>query len=225
MKPRDDLDIGGLITDIGLPQDLDAAGPLPVGSKTAKLAAGDLFEEAAAIAKPKAAWRLALVSRHGERAETLDIGGVTFRSQLLDQNLQGLGRAFPFLATEGRELAEWAESLPLRKRTAAFIIRYAALKEAERRLEERLAEEFGLDSLSAMSPGVLPQWPLSAQKALFELMGPLPAVLGVSLAGGSMWMSPDMSSSGLYFEAEAGFHNCRLCPLDKCPLRRFERTG
>ena len=36
-------------------------------------------------------------------------------------------------------------------------------------------------------------------------------------------MVPDVSSSGLYFETEAGFHNCRLCPLDTCPLRRYGR--
>jgi hypothetical protein len=215
----------GLITDIALPTGLDLIGPLPITSKTARLAAGELVEEAAAVARPMAAYRLALVNHDGERAGETYIGGRRFDSPLLSTNLADLGRAFPFLATEGPELARWAGGLPPAKRSAAFIIRYAALKEAERRLEERLVAQFELKSLGAMSPGVLPQWPLTAQKTLFELLGPLPRTLGVTLGADSMWMSPDMSSSGLYFETGADFHNCRLCPLDKCPLRRYERVG
>jgi hypothetical protein len=225
MDPGNDLPAGGMITDIKLPPGLDGAGPLPVGSRTAKLAAGELLVEASAVAKPKAAWRLALVEPSKGPSGRLEVGGAPFRSQLIDDNLKGLGRAFPFLATEGRELAEWAERLPTRLRAAAFLIRYAALKEAERRLEERLAAEYGLTAIGAMSPGVLPQWPLAGQKALFDLLAPFPELLGVTLSPRSMWMSPDMTSSGLFFETGAGFHNCRLCPLDKCPLRRFERSG
>ena len=219
-----DLTAIGIITDITLPSSLESAGPLPIGSKPIRMAAGELLEEAAAIAKPRAAWRLALISRDDDRPESLTISGVRFNSRLLGDNLKNLGRVFPFLATEGPELAQWAEALPPRKKTAAFLIRYAALKEAERRLEERLIAEFDLKTLGAMSPGVLPEWPLTEQKTLFELLSPLPAAMGVTLAGQSMWMSPDMSSSGLFFETGAGFHNCRLCPLDKCPLRRFERS-
>jgi hypothetical protein len=214
-----------LITDISLPKGLESAGPLPIGSKTAKMAAGELLDEAALVAKPRAAFRLAVINRSPNAPDDLNIGGVRFKSPLLSNNLRELGRAFPFLATEGPELARWAEGLPLKKRTAAFLIRYAALKEAERRVEERLMEVFGIKSLGAMSPGVLPQWPLTAQKSLFELLSPLPAVIGVSLSGQSMWMSPDMSSSGLFFETEVDYHNCRLCPLDKCPMRRYERSA
>ena len=214
----------GLITDIFLPPGLESAGPLPLKSKTAKMAARELLEEAAAIARPRAGWRLALIDRSEEEPEALNIGEARFDNPLLAENLKDLGRAFPFIATEGPELAMWAEALPARKRAAAFLIRYAALKEAERRLEELLIERFDLKSLGAMSPGVLPEWPLAAQKSIFELLNPLPAVMGVSLSEPSMWMSPSMSSSGLFFETEAGFHNCLLCPLDNCPLRRFERA-
>jgi hypothetical protein len=224
-QPADELDpSGGLITDIRLPRVLDSGGPLPMDSQTARLAAGELLAEASAIARPRAAWRLALIRRPPRTPDRLEIGGVAFDSPLLLGNLQGLGRVFPFLATEGRELADWAEALPPRRRTAAFIIRYVALKEAERRVESLLAETFGLGSIGAMSPGVLPQWPLTGQRDLFDLLDPLPDALDVSLRPQSLWMTPDMSSSGLYFETGAGFHNCRLCPLDNCPLRRFERS-
>jgi hypothetical protein len=215
--------VGGLITDIDLPRDLESAGPLPTSSKPARRVAGELFDEASRVARPRAGWRLALISRSREEPDALSIGGMAFKSSFLEANLQGLDRVFPFIATEGQELASWAESLPPVKKAAAFIIRYAALKEAERRLEEALLAEFGLEALGALCPGVLPQWPLEAQKSVFGLLGLLPDAMGVSLGERSMWMSPGMTSAGLYFETETDYHNCKLCPQDECPLRRFER--
>ncbi|MDR1111746.1 MAG: hypothetical protein LBP92_13890 [Deltaproteobacteria bacterium] len=213
-----------VLDDIDLPASLERLdGPLPYDSRHLRRVAGSLLNEAMVIAKPRAAFRLSLIRDEGE--DRIEIGPVVLESPVLTKNLRGLGRAFPFLATEGPELAGWAASLAPRDRTAAFVIRYLALKEAERRLEERLSVEYGVSGMGAMSPGVLPAWPLSGQGPLFELLRPLPEELGVSLKGDSFWMSPDVSSSGLYFETEAGFHNCRLCPLDRCPLRRFVRDG
>jgi hypothetical protein len=224
---NDEIEIE-IIDDIDLPASLERIdGPLPYDSKNLRKVAGSLLNEAMAIARPKAAFRLSLI-RVGETSggrKEVEIGPVVLKNRVLTDNLKDLGRVFPFLATEGPELAEWASVLSPRDRTAAFVIRYLALKEAERRLEERLTTLYGLSRLGAMSPGVLPSWPLSSQKELFELLQPLPMELGVSLKGDSFWMSPDVSSSGLYFETEVGFHNCRLCPLDNCPLRRFGRDN
>ncbi|MDR1658661.1 MAG: hypothetical protein LBT47_14160 [Deltaproteobacteria bacterium] len=215
----------GLLSDIEVSPRLDSLGPLPIGSTTIRAAAEELLLEAALVAKPKAAWKLAHVERISDKTGTVRIGNIVFKSTLLSKNLNGLGRVFPFLATEGGELAAWAESLPLKKKTAGFLVRYAVLKEAERRTEDFLTANFGLKTIGAMCPGVLPDWPLTGQKQLFELLSPLPEALGVALKLPAMWMSPDMSSSGLYFETEAQFHNCRLCPLDRCSMRRFEREG
>ncbi|MDR1050110.1 MAG: hypothetical protein LBP95_03335 [Deltaproteobacteria bacterium] len=214
----------GVISDISLPDCLDRVdGPLPYDSKHLRRIAGGLMDEAAAVARPMAAWKLTLIEKNPGRKNQVKIGPVTLDNPILTDNLGGLGRVFPFLATEGPELAAWAESLPARERTAAFTIRYLALKEAERRLEEKLTAMFGVLRLGAMSPGVLPAWPLAGQRDLFALLDPIPRTLGVSLRGDSCWMAPDVSSSGLYFETEIGFHNCKLCPLERCPLRRFER--
>ncbi|MDR2366559.1 MAG: hypothetical protein LBF58_00365 [Deltaproteobacteria bacterium] len=214
-----------IIGGIGLPESLEGfEGPFPYDPKHLKRLAGPLLAEAAAIARPKAAFRLALIEAEdlgcGHR---VGIGPVVLENNVLADNLKDLGRAFPFVATEGPELAEWASGLGPRDKNVAFLFRYMALKEAERRLELRLTELYGLSGLGAMSPGVLPAWPLTGQKELFELLSPLPGRLGVSLNAQSFWMSPGVSSSGIYFETEAGFHNCRLCPLDACPLRRFVR--
>ncbi|MDR2387984.1 MAG: hypothetical protein LBE80_10445 [Deltaproteobacteria bacterium] len=214
-----------IIDDIELPTNFESfGGPFPYDSKHLRRVAGSLFGEALAIAKPKAAFRVSLLAIEDlGLGHKIEVGPVVLTDQILTDNLKDLGRVFPFLATEGPELAQWAQGLSARDKTAAFVIRYMALKEAERRLEERLTELYGLSRLGAMSPGVLPAWPLTGQESLFELLEPLPSQLGVSLKKGTYWMIPDVSSSGLYFETEAGFHNCRLCPLDTCPLRRFGR--
>jgi hypothetical protein len=215
----------GLISDIEIPDSLERLdGPIPYDSRQLRRVAGGLLSEAASVARPKAAWRLSLI--HFDLPDIpvqVRIGPIVLKSQDLIGNLIGLGRVFPFLATEGPELAQWAAALAPRDRTAAFIIRYLALKEAERRLEEKLTDLYGLSRLGAICPGVLPSWPLTGQRELFKLLDPIPGDLGVSLRGDSCWMTPDVSSSGFYFETEGGFHNCKLCPLDRCPLRRFER--
>ncbi|MDR0354385.1 MAG: hypothetical protein LBJ64_01420 [Deltaproteobacteria bacterium] len=215
----------GIIDDITLPRRLESiGGPIPFDVKHLRRLADGLLNEAAAIAKPVAFWQVALLEIEGDGDRiSAKIGPIVLTNPVLTKNLAGLGRAFPYLATEGKELAQWAEKLPAKHKTAAFIIRYLALKEAERRLEEKLKELFGIPELGAMSPGVLPAWPLTGQKDLFKLLGPAPKQLGVTLQGESCWMSPDVSSSGLYFESQEGFHNCRLCPLERCSLRRFER--
>jgi hypothetical protein len=211
------------LLEVPLPDDLEQLdGPLPLDSGPLRRQAAEILKEASAVARPKAAWRLSLLGGSAA-SEVVTIDSVAFRSPLLAQNLAGLGRVFPFLATEGLELGDWAADLPPNRKPAAFIIRYMALKAAENRLEAELKRLFALKSFGAMSPGVLPDWPLSGQGQLFELLGWQAEALGVSLRRDVFWMSPEMSSSGLYFETEAGFHNCRLCPLDRCPLRRFER--
>jgi hypothetical protein len=226
LNPNIDLEFKDcFISDISLPDCLERVdGPIPYDSRHLRRLAGGLLNEAMSVARPRAAFKLTLVEFTEDGSEAM-VGPLSFKSSVFTDNLRGLGRAFPFLATEGPELAEWAASLAPRDRTAAFIIRYLALKEAERRLEERLCEMYDLTNLGALSPGVLPGWPLTGQRNLFELLSPIPENLQVTLRGDSFWMAPDVSSSGIYFETEAGFHNCKLCPLDRCPLRRFEREG
>jgi hypothetical protein len=233
-KVRDYMDLGESFIDeneIGIIDDIDLSasfgrfdGPLPYDSRHLRKLAGSLLNEALDVARPKAAYRVSQIQvEECDELDRVEIGPVVLEDRILTKNLKGLGRVFPFLCTEGPELADWSSTLNPRDKMAVFIIRYLALKEAERRLEERLTSLFDLNSLSAMSPGVLTAWPISGQKELFELLRPLPESLKVSLKGESFWMSPDVSSSGLYFESAIGFHNCRLCPLDTCPLRRFNR--
>ena len=68
-----------------------------------------LAEEAARVARPKAVARLCGLTILDE--EKVQVGEVTFSSPLLRQKMYGLGRAFPYLASEGTELADWSLSL------------------------------------------------------------------------------------------------------------------
>lgn len=68
-----------------------------------------LAEEAARVARPKAVARLCGLTILDE--EKVQVGEVTFSSPLLRQKMDGLGRAFPYLASEGTELADWSLSL------------------------------------------------------------------------------------------------------------------
>ena len=58
-----------------------------------------LAEEAARVARPKAVARLCGLTMLDE--ENVQVGEVTFSSPLLRQKMDGLGRAFPYLASEG----------------------------------------------------------------------------------------------------------------------------
>ena len=135
-----------IIDDIELPTNFETfGGPFPYDSKHVRRVAGTLLGEAMAVAKPKAAFRLSLIQVEDLCfSPRVEIGPVVLDNQVLTDNLKDLGRVFPFLATEGPELAEWAASLSPRDKTAAFVLRYMALKEAERRLEARLTELYGL---------------------------------------------------------------------------------
>lgn len=154
-----------------------------------------------------------------DEAET-DIGGIMFTSALLRQKLSGLDRAFPYLATEGAELAAWGASHKNGEDAAiVHAIRQLAVKETERELEKRLCEKFGIPLLSAMNPGSLKDWPLDQQAILFGIFGELPQKMGVSILPSNI-MQPDYTVSGVFFQTDKKFYNCQLCPRENCPNRK-----
>ncbi len=77
--------------------------------------------------------------------------------------------------------------------------------------------------MAKMSPGSLPEWPVSQQPALFALLDGLPEAIGVRLTD-SCLMLPSKSVSGFFFSSETSFVNCRFCPILDCPNRsaRFQ---
>jgi len=195
-------------------------------ARCAGLRAKDIFRhlvrEAQQVARPKAAVTACLVKRLSETETKLD--QVVFSSELLADNLDGLGCAFAYVATEGEELARWSDSLAGSGRAFAWPIRYAALKLAEKALVRFLKSAFALGELSCMNPGPLDHWPVKEQMPLFRLLGGLPEAIGIKIKP-TCWMSPDLSSSGVFFEAETKFYNCQLCTLEPCEHRRTAYQG
>lgn len=177
-----------------------------------------LTAEAQAAARPRALYRVALVDEKGEDFVVLD--GVRFSSRILRVNLEPAHRVFPYAATCGVELHEWAESLDdMLERYWADVICELALRSADEALDTHLAQRFQPGQTSSMNPGSLGDWPLREQRALFELLGNPEEKIGVRLLK-SCLMVPSKSVSGIQFPTEEGFASCQLCPRIDCSGRR-----
>jgi len=177
-----------------------------------------ILKEMQEIARPKALYKIAAVSTLGDSRVSLD--HMPFESQILCINLEGVHRAFPYIATSGIELHDWKNTIndPFIGYLADHIISFA-LKDALGALYAHLTQRYGLGSTSTMNPGSLPEWPIQAQTPLFSLLGDPQRDIGVRLTE-SLLMVPRQSVSGLLFETEKNFVNCQLCTRENCPNRR-----
>jgi len=175
-------------------------------------------DEALAIARPKAAYRL--VSFEKGEDNTVVIDGTALRSLVLSHHLEDVYRIFPFVATCGRELTEWGKAkTDMMERFFADAIMDRALLGACIHLGKRLQDLYKLENAGTMTPGSLDDWPIQEQIPLFEILGDIEGTIGVRLTEGLM-MDPVHSVSGIIFPSEEGFEECSLCPREKCPKRR-----
>jgi len=176
-----------------------------------------LARDAEALGKPRALCRECRLRKETER--TVAVDGVILTSRVLRVNLGPVDRAFPFVATCGRELDRWVveKDEPLERRVAD-VISEVALYSALGALKERLREEHRLATISRMSPGSLEDWPLLEQKLLFQLFSDTERAIGVRLTEDLM-MLPRKSLSGILFASEELFESCLLCPREQCPAR------
>jgi len=215
------------IDDVQVAFDLEALGrKLKVRARSsAKMdkLLSDMADEAQAIARPRAAARLSALTP-GEEEDQVRLGQTLLTSPLLKEKLSGLGRAFPYLATEGEELASWGRAYEGIERVLANALQNAAMAMARQRLEEAILAKYGLDQISAMNPGSLRVWPITEQEPLFQLLAPLPEQLGVALLPTFM-MKPEQTVSGIFFQTDTKFHNCQLCPQKDCPSRQAPYTA
>lgn len=177
-----------------------------------------LVQEAEAIARPRAMYGVAYVDTRSESSIVVD--GIRFDSRVLRVNLEGAHRVFPFLATCGTELHDWAAAQnDILQRYYADEIAEAALRQVLGALREHMNELYRLGRTSTMSPGSLADWPIQAQRPLFSLFGDTEKLLGVRLTD-SLLMVPSKSVSGICFPTEQTFASCQLCPRRGCPSRQ-----
>jgi len=177
-----------------------------------------LVYHAQAIGKPKGLYKVGYVESKSDDSVVVD--GIVFTSRVLRVNLEQVYRVFPFIATCGTELEEWAHSIDdLLLRFWAETINEMALRTVRKFLESYLLEQYPFEHISMMNPGSLEDWPLQEQRGLFALLGNPHSAIGVRLTD-SLLMLPTKSVSGVLFPSVVKFENCQLCPRENCPGRR-----
>lgn len=212
----------------GAPLDNSAISRLQKLSAGADEELSDMINESARSACPKALYAVSGVEVSGD---IVKVSGVFVRSTLMKRNFGGISRAFPYVITAGRELDEWAEKYdgdPFGQYLADEI-KKAYLFAFSVKFKEMIRQRYSISSrLSSMNPGSLEKaWPLSGQKELFMMLGGEESVLkniGVTLKE-SYLMVPQKSGSGILFETETDYENCKYCPRTDCPHRRAAFVG
>lgn len=200
--------------------------PIDISLSTvqAKLKAKDpqsvagFFDTALSAAEPRAVFTAAYIEEKGDGEVIID--GQRFKSRVLHKNLEEVGRVFPAVVTIGGRLEETARrSNDLLTQYYLDAIGNLILAEARSQVIRRLCRQFGLETLSWMSPGSLEDWPIDAQRPLFALLGEGPAAIGVQLTE-SLLMLPGKTVSGIFFPSASTFFSCRLCPRERCEGRK-----
>ena len=177
-----------------------------------------LFALAQGLINPRGVYEVAFVGTRGEGE--VEVGGITFLSQVLRENLETTNRVFPYIITVGPELEREATARDdLLKQFYLEEMANFALEEAAAWLAGHLEGRFGLHSLSNLSPGSLKDWPITEQPKLFSIFGDTERLIGVRLTD-SMLMLPRKSISGILFPAEEGLVACQLCEREHCQGRK-----
>lgn len=177
-----------------------------------------LAHDAQIIGKPKALYKVAFIESKGD--DDVVVNGITLTSHVLRVNLEQTHRVFPFVATCGLELDDWANRInDVLQRYWAETIKEMALRFAREVMEEHLIEHYGPGPISRMSTGSLADWPIQEQQPLFGILGNTEDSIGVRLTD-SLLMIPTKSVSGILFPTEESFESCQLCPRELCPGRR-----
>lgn len=178
----------------------------------------DLLDEVKKVAHPKAVYKPVFIEETGEEYVILD--GQKMLSKVMPQNLKDVNRVFAYVATCGKEIKEYAKTVTdyLHSWWMNSIMEFI-LRDAITTLRARVKRDFELGKLASMSPGSLPDWPISEQKKLFSVIGDVEDIIGVTLTD-SMLMVPAKTVSGFYFETDTDYVNCQLCTKVNCPNRR-----
>ena len=178
-----------------------------------------LLNDAVSIVNPKGMYKVVFLEEKGD--DFVVFAGIRFMSRVMRVNLDQTQRAFPMIATCGREIEDWSKGIKdMLHRFWVDMIMEEALRKAASYVVDHIKERFEIENISYMSPGSIDDWPLSQQRGLFELLGDPKGEIGVELSENFL-MIPTKTVSRLMFSSEEGYENCRLCPREgHCPSRR-----
>jgi hypothetical protein len=208
-----------------IPFRLDEAAFLRLTRLDSLSEARGLLDRVLPVARPKAAYKVCYIGERG--ADTVEIEGRVFHSEVLARNLESVERVFPYVATCGTEMEPLEEaSTDLFTRYCLDVLKELALAAARDHLLEHLRTTYGASGLSSMNPGSgdARLWPLGQQRPLFSLLGDVEQAIGVHLTP-SLLMQPNKSVSGILFPSEQHFESCQLCTREDCPRRRAPFQG
>jgi len=170
------------------------------------------------LLEPKVLYEIRYIEE--KSAEGVKVGGVRLRSKVLRKNLDQAGRIFPFVITIGSKFSEGLDArADLLEKYYLDTIGNVALTQVRNQLQDHLRTTHGIEKAAFMAPGSLPDWPIEEQRPLFQLLGDVPAAIGVRLTE-SLLMLPAKSVSGIYFPTETSFFSCQLCPRERCDSRK-----
>ncbi|MBQ4619507.1 MAG: vitamin B12 dependent methionine synthase [Clostridia bacterium] len=159
---------------------------------------------------------------HSNDGRNVVIGDQTFSSRILAVNIKDLKKVYPYVATSGRAAYDHAQAYddPLYSFWAHGICELALRKAMSVGFEEAKAR-LGVSALNSMNPGSLSDFPISAQRPLFDLLKNVEEKSGVTLTD-TFLMVPVKSGSGIWFESNKHYANCMMCPRVNCPSRRAD---
>ena len=177
-----------------------------------------LLDEGRQVGRPRAIYTITGIDQHLDDGVVLN--GIRMKSKVMAVNLSAVHRVFPYLNSSGRELFDWTQSKEdLLERYYAEEISQLALRTAEEFLLAHLKATYQLGKTSSLNPGSLIDWPITAQRPLFQLLGDPLESIGVELTE-SMLMLPNQSVSGIHYSSDTDFWNCELCPRENCSQRQ-----
>ena len=177
-----------------------------------------LIDKAKTLIEPKAAFKVCYIDEKQEDSVTVD--GLRLQSKVLRKNLNEVERVFPYVVSIGAALERAASRTDdLLEAYYLDVIGNIALTAVRKQLQNHLSSKFALKKIAFMSPGSLADWPIEAQRQLFQLLPDAETSIGVRL-NKSFLMIPTKSVSGIYFQTEVSFFNCQLCQRGKCPGRK-----
>ncbi len=178
-----------------------------------------ILNQVAPLIRPKAFYLRAHADIKAESGLVL-VAGTAFQSRILAKNLSGREWVYPHLATCGREIYNYAVAMadPFERFWVEEIMQ-SALNQARAALLRDLEKSFAVGKTGKMSPGSLPEWPISQQEPMFELLREGAEFCGIELTP-TLLMLPNKSVSGIIFPDENGFESCVLCARNNCQGRR-----
>ena len=178
----------------------------------------ELLDEARPLMRPAYAVREVSIDETGPTS--FSAGGQRFHSKIASLKLKDQSSAFVYLATSGREIADYVVGIEddLDNYLADTLAYMCYLRGIEA-MSADLDREWGIQRYVSLCPGSIIDWSVGDVRKIFTLMGDLSERLGARVLDSGM-IDPIKSTSGFFYPSEEDFESCAICPRANCPNRK-----